>query len=213
MIQGLLGKKLGMTQVFSDEGNAIPVTVVEAGPCRVVQKKTKEKDGYEAVQLGFSSQKPKRMNKPLRGHFEKAEAGPTRILREVKTTDLDKVQVGQEIGSDIFSAGEFVDVIGHSKGRGFAGVMKRHGFSGAPGSHGTHESFRGPGSIGGSAFPSKVFRGKKLPGRMGAERVTAQNLQVIRVVPERNLLLIKGSVPGANGHFLLIQKSKKKPLK
>ena len=211
MIQGLLGKKLGMTQVFSDEGNVVPVTVVEAGPCWVVQKKTKGKDGYESVQLGFSSQKPKRMNKPLLGHFEKAKVDPTRVLREVKATDLDEIQIGQMIGSDIFKPGEFVDIIGSSKGRGFTGVMKRHGFSGAPGSHGAHESFRGPGSIGSSAFPSRVFKGKKLPGRMGVERVTVQNLEVIRVIPEKNLLLIKGAVPGANGHFLMIRKSKKKP--
>ena len=211
MIQGLLGRKLGMTQVFSGEGNVVPVTVIEAGPCWVVQKKTKETDGYEAVQLGFSSQKPKRVKKPLQGHFEKTKVMPVKVLQEVKATDLKEIEVGQAVGPEIFAPGEFVDVTGTSKGRGFAGVMKRHGFHGSPASHGTHESFRGPGSIGACASPSRVFKGKKLPGRMGAERVTVLNLRVVRVIPEKNLLLIRGAVPGANGHFLMVRKSVKKP--
>lgn len=212
MIQGLLGKKLGMTQVFSPEGNPVAVTVVEAGPCWVVQKKIEKKDGYEAVQVGFGPQKPSRLSKPLSKHLEKAKVGPVRTLREVPASDLDAIQEGQAVGVEIFKAGEFVDVIGRSKGHGFTGVMKRHGFSGAPGSHGAHESFRGPGSIGSSAFPSRVFKGMRMAGRMGGEQVTVQNLKILRIIPEKNLLFIRGAVPGADGGLLLIRKSKKKAL-
>lgn len=210
MIQGLLGKKLGMTQVFSPEGNPIAVTIVEAGPCWVVQKKMEKKDGYEAIQMGFGPQKPGRLSKPFLKHLEKAKVDPVRALREVPASDLEAIQVGQAVGVEIFKAGEFVDVIGRSKGHGFAGVMERHGFSGAPASHGTHESFRGPGSIGSSAYPSRVFKGMRMAGRMGGERVTVQNLRILRIIPEGNLLFIRGAVPGADGGLLIIRKSKKK---
>ncbi|MBI2876748.1 MAG: 50S ribosomal protein L3 [Candidatus Tectomicrobia bacterium] len=212
MIQGLLGKKLGMTQVFSPEGNPVAVTIVEAGPCWVIQKKVRKKDGYEAVQLGFDPQKPSRMTKPRLKHLEKAKVAPVHYLREVPASDLDAIQVGKSVGPDIFQVGERVDIIGNSKGHGFTGVMKRHGFSGAPGSHGAHESFRGPGSIGSSAFPSRVFKGMRMAGRMGNERVTVQNLQIVRIIPEKNLLFVRGAVPGPNGGLLLIRKSKKKAL-
>jgi len=209
MIKGLLGKKLGMTQIFSEKGEVIPVTLVEAGPCWVIQKKTREKDGYEAIQLGFSPCKPKRVTKPLLGHFARAGVQPMRFVRELPAEDIDKIELGQKIGVEIFQPGELVDVTGISKGRGFAGVMKRHGFSGAPGSHGTHESFRGPGSIGSAAYPGRVFKGKRMPGRMGGRRVTVQNLEIVRVLREQNALALKGAVPGANGGFLIIRKSKK----
>jgi large subunit ribosomal protein L3 len=209
MIKGLLGKKLGMTQYFSQSGEVIPVTLVEAGPCWVIQKKTIERDGYEAVQIGYSPRKAKRTTKPLQGHFAKAQVEPMRFVREIPADDLTKIELGQSIGVEIFSPGELVDVTGTSKGKGFAGVVKRHGFSGAPGSHGTHESFRGPGSIGSAAFPGRVFKGKKLPGRMGGCRVTVQNLEIIKILPEHNTLVLKGAVPGANGGFLVIRKSKK----
>jgi large subunit ribosomal protein L3 len=206
MIKGLLARKVGMTQCFTANGEIRPVTIIEAGPCRVVQKKTLEKDGYEAVQIGYLPRKSKRTTKPLQGHIKKAEVDPIRFLREVPAENIQEMELGQSIGVEIFSQGELVDVIGTSKGRGFTGVVKRHGFSGAPGSHGTHESFRGPGSIGAAAYPSRVFKGKKLPGRMGGCRVTVKNLEIIRIIKERNTIVLKGSVPGPNGGLLLIKR-------
>lgn len=212
MLNSMLGKKLGMMQMFSEDGNVIPITVVQIGPCPVLQKKTLERDGYQALQLGFEEvKKAKRVNKPLTGHFAKTATPPVRYLREMRVSDAGQYEEGQVIRADeVFHPGDFVDVTGVSKGKGFAGVMKRHGFSGMPGSHGTHETFRGPGSIGTSADPARVFKGKKLPGRMGGERVTTQNLRVVQLLGPQNLMLIRGAVPGARGGLLIIRKSVKK---
>jgi len=199
-----------MTRIFLEDGNAAAVTVVEAGPCPVIQKKTLEKDGYQALQLAFRPKKRTRVNKPMQGHFEKADKGTYYILREIRTNDVNQFEIGQEITVDIFGPGEIVDVIGTSKGRGFTGVIKRHGFSGAPGGHGTHEYFRHGGSIGAAAFPSHTFKGMKMPGHYGNERTTVQDLEIIDVRPEKNLLLIKGAVPGWRNGIVIVQEAKKK---
>ena len=208
MVTGLLGKKIGMTRIFTDDGRWIEVTVVEAGPCTVVQRKTEERDGYDAVQIGFGEVRESRCTKPLLGHFEKAGTTPKRTLREIRISKDDALQAGDEVRADIFEAGDRVDVVGTSKGKGFAGVIKRHGFSGGPGGHGSR-FHRAPGSIGQSADPSKVYKGKKLPGHMGNRRVTVQNLEVVTVDPEKNLLLLRGSIPGANGGTVMVSKSVK----
>ncbi len=207
-MKGIIGRKIAMTQIFTEDGRIVPVTVVEAGPCRVTQIKTVDKEGYGAVQLGFGSVREKKLNKPLRGHFQSKGLEPLRHLAEIRVDDPGAYQVGQEITVSIFSKGEKVDVTGRSKGKGFAGVVKRHGFGGGPASHGAH-FHRAPGSIGACATPSRVFRGSRMPGRMGGERVTALNLEVVDVKPERNLLLLKGSVPGPKGGLLLIRESVK----
>ncbi len=209
-MKGIIGKKLGMTQVFLEDGNAASVTVVEAGPCPVIQKKTLERDGYQALQLAFLPKKPTRVNKPLQGHFAKAEKGTYYFLREIRTDDVSQFEIGQEITVDIFEPGEIVDVIGTSKGRGFTGVIKRHGFRGAPGGHGTHEYFRHGGSIGAAAYPSRTFKGMKMPGHHGNSRVTVQHLKIIDVRPAENLLLIKGAVPGWRNGIVIVQEAKKK---
>jgi large subunit ribosomal protein L3 len=202
---GILGKKLGMTQVFDDKGKICPVTVVEAGPCCVVQVKTQEKDGYEAVKVGFAAvKKEKTLTKPARGVFTKAGLSPCRILREFPMGDL---KVGDMVMADRFSKGDIVSVSGVSKGKGFQGVMKRHNYAGGPGSHGSMFN-RAPGSIGASSFPSRVWKNKGLPGHMGSERVTVKNLTVVDVKAEQNLLLILGAVPGAKGTYLEIRKEK-----
>ena len=207
MIEGLIGKKIGMTQTFDKNGNAIPVTVIKAGPCKVIQKKTKDKDGYAALQLGFIEEKPaKRINKPMAGHLAKAKAVPTKILKEFRFADEGEVKEGDQFFVDIFQVGERVHVVGTSKGKGFAGVMKRWGFKGGKASHGSM-FHRAPGSIGASAFPSKVIKGKKLPGQMGQKRVTVKNLVVIEADKEKNLLVVKGAVPGVQGGYLLIKKA------
>ncbi len=213
MLQGLIGRKVGMTQLFSDDGDIIPVTAIEAGPCWIVQKKTAEHDGYTAVQLGFGPKKVKRVTKPLRGHFQRRGISPTQWLREfrVDAQTLEECQEGQEVSGEIFASCRYVDVIGTSKGRGFTGVMKRHNFSGKNMSHGTHEYFRHGGSIGASADPARVWKNKGMAGHYGHTRVTVQNLEVVRFVKERNLLLVKGAVPGPNGGMLLIQVSRKQP--
>lgn len=213
MLQGLIGRKVGMTQVFTAEGDVIPVTALEAGPCWVVQKKTPERDGYTAVQLGFGDKKVKRTTKPLRGHFEKHALTPKRWLREfhVDAETLTALQEGQEVSGDMFADLRYVDVTGTSKGRGFSGVMKRHGFGGKPMSHGTHESFRGGGSIGAAADPARVFKNTRMAGQYGNVRVTTRNLEVVRFVKEQNLLLVKGAVPGPNGGMVLIRASRKQP--
>ncbi|MEK6692327.1 MAG: 50S ribosomal protein L3 [Nitrospirota bacterium] len=205
MTKGILGKKIGMTQIYADDGRVIPVTVIKAGPCKVIQMKTPEKDGYEAIQLGFEEKKEKKATKPLLGHFKKASVPVYRYLREIRIP-LKDLTVGQDIGVEIFEKGERVDVTGTSKGKGFAGVMKRHGYRGGPGSHGSM-FHRAPGSIGSSSFPSRVWKGKGLPGHLGAERVTAKGLEVVDVKKELNILLIKGAVPGAKEGFLIISKS------
>ena len=208
MIDGLIGKKIGMTQLFEENGTVRPVTVLEAGPCVVVQRKTEEKDGYGAVQIGMVDPRAaKRANRPRRGHHEKAGVPPTRVLREFKVAADDELKPGDSILVDIFEGVGKVDVIGTSKGKGFQGVMKRHGFAGGKATHGSMHH-RGPGSIGMAAYPAKVLRGMRGPGRMGNVRVTAKNLRVLRIDPEKNLMLVEGSVPGAPGSTLLIRKSK-----
>jgi large subunit ribosomal protein L3 len=202
----LIGRKLGMTQIFDDSGLARPVTVIEAGPCVVTQVRNAEKDGYEAVQLGFGISK--KLNKPQQGHV-KASGHQVKTLREFKADDYTAIEIGQVFKADTFSAGDVIDVTGTSKGRGFQGGMKRHGFAGGPATHGQSDRARAPGSIGSSATPGHVFKGMKMAGHMGNERVTVQNLKVLRVDAERNLLLVEGSVPGPNTGTLLIRRAVK----
>ena len=203
MLQGFLGKKIGMTQIFREDGIVVPVTVVEAGPCVVTQVKTKETDGYEAVQLGFGD--VKRRNKPESGHLKSSRL--SRYLREVATDDTSEYEVGQTIGVDIFEAGEKVDVIGTSKGRGFAGVMKRWNFRGGPQTHGQSDRARAPGSIGGGTTPGKVYKGLKMGGHMGNRRITVKGLEIIEIDTERNLLLVKGGIPGATNSLVQIRRA------
>jgi len=204
-ITGILGTKLGMTQVFDENNRVVPVTVVQAGPNVVTQVRTPEKDGYTAVQLAYGAVDPRRVNKPRSGHFAKAGTTPRRHLVEIRTTDAGEYTVGQEITADVFADGAVVDVVGTSKGKGTAGVMKRHGFKGLGASHGTQRKHRSPGSIGGCSTPGRVFKGMRMAGRMGVARVTTQNLTVHRVDAERGLLLIKGAVPGPRGGLLLVK--------
>lgn len=206
MIQGILGKKLGMTQVFVADGSRVPVTVVEAGPCTVVQKKTESADGYNALQVGFEARKTHRVNKPMMGHFKKADQGAFATLRELAADNVDDYQVGDQVTCDsVFKAGDIVDVTGTSKGKGFQGVIKRWGFSGGRATHGS-KFHRAPGSIGMSAWPSRVHRGKKMPGQMGNARVTQQNLEIVEVRADQNLILVKGAIPGPNQGLVLIRK-------
>ncbi|MFV9511660.1 50S ribosomal protein L3 [Tepidibacillus sp. LV47] len=206
MAKGILGKKLGMTQIFTEEGNVVPVTVVEAGPCVVLQKKDLENDGYEAIQLGFDDKKESRANKPELGHVKKAGTAPKRFIREIR--GMTDYEVGQVIKADLFTQGEYVDVTGISKGKGFAGSIKRHNQARGPMAHGSRYH-RGPGSMGPIA-PNRVVKGKPLPGRMGHERVTIQNLEIVKVDPDRNLLLIKGSIPGPKNSYVIIKEAVKK---
>jgi len=207
MTKGILGKKLGMTQIFDAQGRAVPVSVVEAGPCVVLQKKSSDHDGYNAIQVGFGQVREKLINKPLKGHFAKAGVKPVRHIREFRVENIDEYQVGQELKADVFAEGEFVDVIGVSKGKGFAGGIKRHGFHRGPMKHGS-KYHRRPGSLGAKG-PARVFKGRKLPGRLGGERVTVQNLRVVRVDPERNLLLIRGAIPGPRRSLVVVRNSVK----
>lgn len=204
---GILGKKIGMTQVFDEEGRAVPVTVVEAGPCPVVNVRTMEKDRYCAVQLGFGDVKPVNVNKSQKGTFEKANVPPRRFLREFRVTDVASYEVGQVLSVEQFASGEKVDVIGTSKGKGFAGVMKRYHFGGGAASHGASKVHRKPGSSGQNSYPGHVFKGKKMPGRMGGERVTTKKLTVFAIDAENNLILIKGAIPGANGALVMVRKT------
>ena len=212
MKEGLIGRKRGMTQVFGDDGNRIPVTVIEAGPCTVVGVRSKESHGYDALQLGFEPAKKKAVTKPMAGHYKKAGvANAMRVLREIrlqKTENLSAYQVGQTLTVSLFSPGEFVDVVGVTKGKGFQGGVKRFGWSGGDATHGSM-FHRAPGSIGASSDPSRVWPGHHLPGRMGGDRVTVLNLPVIRVLPEQNLLLLRGAVPGAIGGLIVVRKSVK----
>lgn len=208
MAKGILGKKVGMTQIFTPEGKAVPVTVVEAGPCVVVQKKTVSTDGYEAIQLGFGTKKENKTNKPMKGHFNKANVKPFRFLHELRVAPDADYSVGQEIKADVFAEGEWVDVTGTTKGKGFAGVIKRWNFNRAPMAHGSMYHRR-PGSLG-ATDPARVFKGRKMPGRLGGDQVTTQGLQVVKVDAQRNLLLIKGSVPGANGAYVVVKKTVKR---
>lgn len=204
-VKAILGEKLGMTQVFDARGRVVPVTVVKAGPCVVTAVRSPELDGYSAVQIGFGEVDPRSVNKPEAGHFRKARVTPRRHLVEIRTEDAAEYTVGQEIRSDLFTAGNKVDVTGRSKGKGTAGVMKRHGFKGLSSSHGTQRKHRSPGSIGACATPARVFKGMKMSGRMGNERVTTQNLSVHAIDLDANLILIKGAVPGPAGGLVLVR--------
>jgi len=207
---GLIGKKIGMTQVFGADGIVVPVTVIRTGPCVVVQKKETGRDGYNAVQIGFGNKKNQRVNKPEQGHMVKAGKGAFQVLREFRLQDVGQYEVGQEIKvADIFKAGDRIDVSGTSKGRGFAGVIKRWNFSGFPASHGTHEYFRHGGAIGNRSYPGRVFKGKKMAGHLGNEKVSVQNLEVVGIRPEENMLLVKGAIPGAKRGILIIRRAVK----
>lgn len=212
MVTALVGKKLGMGRIFTEDGRSVPVTLIQVGPCSVVQRKTRDRDGYESVQLGFGAVKESRLTKAALGHFKSKQAAPKRVLREVRLpADVANgagPEIGQEFRVDLFKAGERVDVSGLSKGKGFAGVQKRHGFKGGPASHGAM-FHRAPGSVGSSADPSRVIKGKRLPGHMGHRRVTSLNLEVMTVNVDKDLLVVRGSVPGANGALLEVRKSVK----
>jgi large subunit ribosomal protein L3 len=209
---GLLGKKLGMTQIFNDAGSVVPVTVVQAGPCPVVQIKNEAAGRYQALQLGFDEGKEKSFSKPLKGHFAKAKTASFRFLKQIRLSaeDFKSYSETPVVGADIFQPGEFVDVAGVSKGKGYAGVIKRHHFHGFPGSHGTHECFRHGGSIGQHTFPGRVFKGMRMAGQLGNASCTVQNLRVVKVIKEKNILLIRGALPGANGGYLVIRKAIKR---
>lgn len=204
MKKGLIGKKIGMTQLFDENGKVIPVTVVEAGPCTVVQKKTVENDGYAAVQIGYGDVKITRVNKPEAGHFKKANVAPKKVLREFRLEDTDALNVGDVLKADVFAAGDRVDVVGTSKGKGTAGAIKRWNFSRLKESHGTGPVARHAGSLGACSDPSRVYKGKKLAGHLGAERVTIQNLDVVKVDVENNLIAIKGAIPGPKGGIVIL---------
>ncbi len=210
MQKGIIGKKIGMTQIFDENGKVVPVTVVEAGPCPVVQKKTAEKDGYTAVQLGYGDQKVTRVTKPLKGHFAKSDVAPKKVLKEFRFADCDAYELGAIVKADVFSAGDKVDVIGTSKGKGTAGAIKRWNFSRLKETHGTGPVARHAGSLGACSDPSKVFKGKKLAGHLGAERVTVQNLDIVKVDAENNLIAVRGAIPGPKGGIVVIADSKKK---
>ena len=205
----ILGKKVGMTQIFNEQGEAVPVTVIEAGPCYVAQVKTLERDGYEAVQLGFEEVKPQRVSGGERGHLTRNELPALRHLREFRLREIEGIEEGQRVLADVFEVGDRVDVVGDSKGRGFTGVVKRYGFRGGPKTHGQSDRQRAPGSIGACAAPGRVWKGQRMPGRMGGVRVTAQDLRVELVDADRNLLAVRGSVPGARGGLLVIKRARK----
>lgn len=209
-MKAIIGEKLGMTQVFDDEARAVPVTVIQAGPCRVVQIKEPDRDGYSAVQLSFQDLPPSKVNQPMGGHFAKAGVIPSRHLVEFRVSNVDEYELGQEINvGDVLARGGKADVTGVSKGKGFQGVIKRHNFSGQSASHGVHKVHRAPGSIGAASTPARVFKGKKMPGRMGGERTTILNLEVVAVDPERNLLLLGGAVPGPKGSVVIVREAVK----
>ncbi len=210
MQKGLIGKKIGMTQLFDESGKVIPVTVVEAGPCVVVQKKTVENDGYEAVQVGFGDVKVTRVNKPLAGHFKKADVAPKKVLKEFRLADTASVNVGDILKADVFAVGDRVDVVGTSKGKGTAGAIKRWNFGRLKESHGTGPVARHAGSLGACSDPSRVYKGKKLAGHLGAERVTIQNLDVVKVDAENNLIAVKGAIPGPKGGIVVLADTVKK---
>ena len=208
-VKGVLGEKLGMTQVWDENNHVVPVTVVKAGPCVVTQVKTPEQDGYSSVQIAFGAIDPRKVNKPATGHFAKAGVTPRRHLVELRTSDASEYTVGQELAVDTFEAGQTIDVVGTTKGKGYAGVMKRHGFSGVSASHGAHRNHRKPGSIGGCATPGRVFKGMRMAGRMGTNRQTTQNLTIHAVDAVNGLILIKGAVPGPKGGLVLVRTAAK----
>jgi large subunit ribosomal protein L3 len=207
---GIIGRKLGMTQLFLEDGSVIPVTVVEAGPCKVIQKKTPDQDGYGALQLGFLPKNSKRVNKPLAGHFKKGNSEPCYYLKEFRVNNVEEYEVGQEVTLNLFEPGQFVDVIGISKGKGFQGVIKRHGFHGFPASRGTHEYFRHGGAVSAHTYPAHVFKDMKMPGHMGNRKVTLQNIRVMDVKEDQNLILLKGGIPGSARGWVLIRSAVKK---
>lgn len=209
MVKGIIGKKLGMTQLFDDNGKVVPVTVIEAGPCVVSQKKTVENDGYEAVQLGFGEMKANKVNKPMKGHFAKGDVAPKKFLREFRLADISVLNVGDIVKADTFAEGDKIDVVGTSKGKGTAGVIKRWNFSRLKETHGTGPVHRHAGSLGACSTPSRVFKGKKLAGHLGCERVTVQNLTVVKVDAENNIIAVKGAVPGPKGGIVTIADSVK----
>ncbi|MCL2784777.1 MAG: 50S ribosomal protein L3 [Propionibacteriaceae bacterium] len=209
-VKGILGRKLGMTQIWDENNKVIPVTVIEAGPCVVTQVRTPERDGYSAVQLGFGQIKAKKVTKPAKGHFEAADVTPRRHLMEIRTADADQYELGADVTADIFAAAEIVDVIGVTKGKGTAGVMKRHGFSGLGAGHGVHRKHRSPGSIGQCATPSRVFKGTRMAGHMGTQRRTIMNLTIARVDTERGLILVKGAIPGPKNSLVVVRTAAKK---
>jgi large subunit ribosomal protein L3 len=208
-MKGLLGEKLGMTQVWDENNRVVPVTVVKAGPCVVTQVKTPEQDGYSSVQIAFGAIDPRKVNKPASGHFAKAGVTPRRHLVELRTSDASEYTLGQELAVDTFEVGQTIDVVGTTKGKGYAGVMKRHGFSGVGASHGAHRNHRKPGSIGGCATPGRVFKGMRMAGRMGVARQTTQNLTIHAIDAENGVLLIKGAIPGPKGGLVLVRTSAK----
>ncbi|MBQ3604203.1 MAG: 50S ribosomal protein L3 [Clostridia bacterium] len=210
MQKGIIGKKIGMTQIFDANGKVVPVTVVEAGPCPVTQKKTIENDGYESVQLGFQDVKVERLSKPLKGHFAKADVAPKKVLKEFRLSDISSVNVGDVIKADIFAVGDMVDVTGTSKGKGTAGAIKRWNFSRLKETHGTGPVARHAGSLGACSDPSRVYKGKKLAGHLGHEKVTVQNLSIVKIDAENNLIAIKGAIPGPKGSFVVIKDTCKK---
>ena len=211
-IRGIVGEKLGMTQIFV-ETRAVPVTVIKAGPCVVIQVRTQANDGYDAVQLAYGSVRPKDVNKPSQGHFDKAGVEPTRHLVELRINDAGDYALGQQLLADVFVVGDKVDVVGVSKGKGFTGVMKRHGFHGLGSGHGVHKKHRSPGAIGACATPSRVFKGMRMAGHSGNQRTTVLNLEVVHADPERGLLLVRGAVPGPNGGLVMVRSAVKTPLK
>jgi large subunit ribosomal protein L3 len=208
-VAGIIGKKVGMTQVYEDDGRALPVTVIQAGPCVVVQRKSKARDGYSAVQLGLvESRKVKGVTRPMRGHFDKAGLPPCKVLREVRVDEGEQVAVGDKVSVELFAPGDLIDIVGLSKGKGFQGVVKRHHFRGGDATHGSM-FHRAPGGIGASAYPSRVLKGMRAAGHMGSDRVTARNLTVVRVDADNNLLIVKGAVPGAGGGYVVIRKGRR----
>jgi len=206
---GIIGRKLGMTQLFLEDGSVVPVTVIEAGPCPIIQKKVKEKDGYDALQLGFLPKEARKVNKPLSGHFKKAGAGTYALLKEFRVEDASGFELGEQVTVSLFKPGDVVDVTGLSKGRGFAGVVKRHGFHGFPASRGTHEYFRHGGSVGQNSYPARIFKDLRMPGHHGNQRVTLQNITVMDVKEDQNLILLKGGIPGSPKGWVLIRSATK----
>jgi large subunit ribosomal protein L3 len=212
-VRALLGRKIGMTQIFAEDGTVVPVTVIQAGPCVVLEKKSSQgKDGYSAVKIGYEKAKEKALNKPELGYFKKIEQDPVRHVREIRIPDdqFDEFEVGGELKADLFEAGDIVNITAKSKGRGFSGVMRRYGFAGFRQTHGVHESFRGPGSVGCSAWPGKIWKGKKMPGQYGNVITTTQNLRIAKVLPEENMLMIHGAVPGHRNSLILVKNSSRR---
>lgn len=209
-ILGIIGKKLGMTHVFLEDGSVVPVTVVEAGPCPVIQKKTTEKDGYNALQVGFLPKESRKVNRPLAGHFKKAGVNPCYYVKEFRLEKMEAYEMGQEVKVNLFKPGDVVDVTGLSKGRGFAGSIKRHGFHGFPASRGTHEYFRHGGAVGMHSYPARIFKNMRMPGHMGNQKVTVQNIRVLDVKEDQNLILLRGGIPGSPNGWVLIRSATKK---